>query len=153
MWSKISMGLGIVILVMAGSFYWYFNWSQNQLTVLRENNAKLEIAVQTNEETIKQLQEDFARASQIQQQTNQELAETRIENRQLHDRLGRHEIGALAEARPGLVENVINNASDKAARCFELLSGAPLTEQERNARNAQEFNSECPWLYLDSLDP
>jgi hypothetical protein len=34
-----------------------------------------------------------------------------------------------------------------AARCFEILSGAAPTESEKNAKTAQEANSECPWLF------
>lgn len=151
MWSKISIGLGIVILVIAGTFYWYFNWSQKQLTTLRENNAQLEIAVQTNEATINSLKENIAQVNQVLTDTNQALSETRIQNRELQTRLSEHDIGALAEAKPGLVERAINNGTANAMRCFELMSGAPLTDKERNARNAQEFNSECPWLYVDSL--
>lgn len=145
------MTLGVVLIVTVGAFFWYFKWSQNELTTIRENNARLEIAVQTNETTIKTLQADYARVGQIQQETNRQLTESRVQNRMLQDRLSRHEIGALAEAKPGLVERRINNASVKAARCFELLSGASLTETERNAKNAQEFNTECPWLYIDTL--
>jgi len=46
-----------------------------------------------------------------------------------------------------LVQRIINNASDNAMRCFEILSGSPLTDNERNAQNGQEFNSECPFLF------
>jgi hypothetical protein len=65
----------------------------------------------------------------------------------LSDKLGRHDIGNLAENKPGLVERVINGASIKAGRCFELLSGAPLTDKEKEAENGKSFNSECPWLF------
>lgn len=152
MWSKISLGLGIVIIVLLGGFYWYFSWSQGELTTLRENTARLEIAVQTNEQTIASLRSDIARVGRVLNETNQQLSEARVQNRELQTRLSEHDIGALAEAKPGLVENAVNNGTANALRCFELLSGAPLTERERNARNAQEFNSECPWLYIDTLD-
>lgn len=151
MWSKVSLGLGVVIVVLLAGFYWYFSWSQNQLTTLRENNARLEIAVQTNEQTIASLRSDIAKVGRVLNETNQQLSESRVQNRELQTRLGEHDLGALAEAKPGLVENAINNGTTNAMRCFELMSGAPLTEKERNARNAQEFNSECPWLYLDTL--
>ena len=68
-------------------------------------------------------------------------------NNELLERLSKHDIGALAYSKPNLVENIVNNASSKALRCFEIMSGAPLTNKERNASNAKEFNSECPWLF------
>ncbi len=147
MWSKVSLALGLVIVVILSGFYWYFSWSQTQLTTLRENNAKLEIALQTNEDAIKSLQEDYSRANTEIARVNTELSDARLQNRQLQDRLSKHEIGALAESKPGLVENIVNNATEKSARCFELLSGAELTEKERAAKNGKEFNSECPWMF------
>ena len=65
------------------------------------------------------------------------------------DKLRDHDIGLLGEAKPALVERIIDRASAKALRCFELLSGAELTTTERNAKNENAFNSECPWLYND----
>jgi len=61
--------------------------------------------------------------------------------------LGRHDLGNLAENKPGLVEKVVTKASAKANRCFELLSGAELTDKEKEAKNGKAFNSECPWLF------
>ena len=58
----------------------------------------------------------------------------------LNKRLGKHDIGNLAENKPGLVEKIINKASDSAARCVEIASGSPLTEEELNGTP----NRECP---------
>ena len=74
-------------------------------------------------------------------------ADIRKQNKTLSNKLGRHDLGNLAENKPGLVEKVITKASGKANRCFELLSGAELTEKEKEATNGKSFNSECPWLF------
>jgi inosine/xanthosine triphosphate pyrophosphatase family protein len=58
----------------------------------------------------------------------------------LNKRLGKHDIGNLAENKPGLVEKIINKASDSAARCVEIASGSSLTEEELNGAP----NRECP---------
>ena len=58
----------------------------------------------------------------------------------LSKKLGKHDIGELAEKKPGLVEKIINKASDSAARCMEIASGSPLTEEELNGTP----NRECP---------
>ena len=64
----------------------------------------------------------------------------------LNNRLGKHDIGNLAENKPGLVEKIINKASDSAARCMEIASGSPLTEEELNGTP----NRECPSFWPDS---
>lgn len=142
--------MGVLMLAMAGGFAWYYKDSQARISTLTENNAKLGIAVQTNEETISTLQKDYAAANAEIQRINTEFQAIREQNRELSNRLAKHDLGILGSEKPALVERIINGASDKVGRCFELLSGAELTEEERNAKDARSFNSECPWLY-DSL--
>jgi Tfp pilus assembly protein PilO len=55
--SKIILALGIVIALLGIAGYFYWDWSQNQIKVLEQNNAKLEDAVKIQKETIAGLQE------------------------------------------------------------------------------------------------
>ena len=144
---KLAGVMALISFVIAGAFYWYYNDTQERMAILNENNAKLEVAVQTSEAAVEQLQVDFQRASEELNKVNTEFADIRRQNRTLSDKLGRHDLGNLAENKPGLVERIITGASKKAGRCFELLSGAELTDTEKEAKNGESFNSECPWLF------
>jgi hypothetical protein len=144
---KLAGVMALISFVMAGAFYWYYNDTQERMSILNANNAKLEVAIQISEDAVTSLQESYAKANEELTKVNSEFASIRQQNRVLSDKLGRHDIGNLAENKPGLVERVINGASIKAGRCFELLSGAPLTDKEKEAENGNSFNSECPWLF------
>ena len=144
---KLAGVLMIVMAAMTAGGYWYYNDTQERMAILQQNNAKLETAVMTSEATIDALQADYAAMQATNQQLNDEFANIRRQNQVLADKLSRHDLGVLGSNKPGLVERVINGASEKAGRCFELISGAELTESEQNAKNANAFNSECPWLY------
>lgn len=144
---KAYLIMGAVMLTMVGGFYWYYKDSQARIALLVANNAKLELAVKTNEETIASLQQNFAAANAELTRVNEAFTAVRNQNRELADRLSEHDIAYLASKKPELVQKVINGASEKATRCFELLSGAPLTDAERNAKDGKSFNSECPWLF------
>lgn len=146
---KIAGVMFVVMLAITGVFYWYYTDSQSKMAVLYENNAKLETAVAISEETVSVLQQANQLKDSTITETNERLASARRENQELRDKLSEHELGYLASEKPGLVEPIINRATDKVNRCFELLTGAELTTNERNASNGNEFNSECPWLYND----
>lgn len=145
----------LIVLLLGGSglFYSYYNDTQARLAELVENNAKLEIAVQTSEAALKSVQEDLKRANEETQKVNAEFSKIRAQNNVLASKLGKHDLGVLGAAKPALVEKIINKASAKAGRCFELLSGAELTEEEKNAKSDQAFNSECPWLWTGRVQP
>lgn len=49
------------------------------------------------------------------------------------------------------LDKIINNNTKSITRCFELLTGAPLNDFEKNAKSAIEFNSNCPWFYSSGL--
>lgn len=120
-----------------------------KIEILQANNAALDLAVKTNEETINTLQNEYRIIQETNAQVNQAYAEIRRQNNYLMDKLGEHDIGALAAARPESIQRLINSGTANAGRCFEILSGSPLTEEEKNARNATAFNNECPWLWAD----
>ena len=133
--------------VMGGIGYWYYNDTQERMAILQENNAKLEMATQLQEEAIESLQADYALAQEENVRINQAYAEIRRQNARLSDKLADMDLGLLAAEKPDSIERAINRGTENAGRCFEILSGSPLTEEEKNAENDIAFNKECPWLW------
>jgi len=144
---KAAAAMGLILVTMAAGFYWYYQDSQKRIQTLSENNARLETAVQTNEQTISVLQENYEEARQELRRVNEEFSRIRKQNDVLADKLQRHDLGVLGNNKPGLVGNIVNSATDSVNRCFEILSGAELTDEEKNAETPEKANSECPWLF------
>jgi hypothetical protein len=142
--SKILIG---IILIMGLGGYLYYNDTQKRMAILIENNAQLEIAVATNEQAIASLQADYAAAQAENQRINAEYAEIRRQNNRLSSRLSEIDLGLIAAEKPDSIERAVNRGTVNAGRCFEILSGSPLTETESNATDGESFNKECPWLW------
>jgi regulator of replication initiation timing len=148
--------IGVLITLMSGAAYFYYSTTQNRIAELIANNATLTANVQTltdannqNIQTIDDLQTSYQKVQEDFSRVQSEFQIVRLQNNELRERLGRHDLDALAASKPGLVERTINNASANAARCFELMSGAPLNDREREATTDMQFNRECPWLFLE----
>ena len=105
------------------------------------------MAVATNETTIKTMVADYAAASAELKKVNAEFAAIRTQNSRLASKLADFDLGLLAAAKPASIERAVNRGTANAGRCFELLSGATLTDSEKEAENGDKFNKECPWLY------
>ena len=115
--------------------------------VLKENELKLNDAIAEQQAVIVEKQRQ---AEQVQVANNALRAETsRLskEKGNLAKKLGRHELDILAQNKPGLVTRVINRASDNALRCFEVLTGSPLTHDELQADKPSLYNRECPTIH------
>lgn len=147
---KLAAVISIVLLFVMGGFYLYYHDTQKKMETLITNNAKLEIGIKTNEEAIASLNSNITEANAELTRVNKAFSDARQQNNALIDRLAKHELGVLAATKPGLVGPIINKASNKALRCFEIMSGSPLTDQERGAKDAKSFNSECPWLWTST---
>ena len=127
-------------MIGAGGGYLYVNKLQKDNATLKTNQIKLESAVKDNNKVIEQQIEDINKIRNTLQIVEEEKKKLEKDKDDLNRRLGKHDIGNLAENKPGLVEKIINKASKNAQRCVEIASGSPLTEEELNGTP----NRECP---------
>ena len=140
MFSSLKIGLVLVMLAGAGGGYLYINKLQKDNATLKSNQIKLESAVEDQKAVIESQAEDFKKIRSTLDKLEIEKAKLEKDKADLSKRLGKHDIGNLAENKPKLVEKIINGASKSAARCVEIASGSPLTEEELNGTP----NRECP---------
>ena len=120
---------------------------QVQSAQLQENQTTLEDAMAAQQAVIAEKQRQ---AEQIQAANNalrDETARLDQEKDNLAKKLGKHELDILAANKPGLVTRVINKASKNALRCFEVLTGSPLTQNEIEASKPSQYNAECPTIH------
>ena len=144
---SIKLLLIVFVISAAGAGYMYVSNLQKNLMIAQANAAKLETAVQLNEQTITSLKADYEKINQELTRINNEFAETRRQNNVLRDKLANVDLGMLAQTKPDSIQRAINRGTANAGRCFELLSGAPLTDQDKEATDGKTFNKECPWLW------
>ena len=147
MGAKLAIVMFLLLLGAGGIGYWYYNDTQARMAILQENNAKLNTAVELNEQTISSLEKDYEKASSELATLNEQYTAIRRQNQRLADKLQEIDLTAAAIANAESIERAVNRGTVNAGRCFELLSGAELNDKERNAENGIAFNKECPWLY------
>ena len=146
MFSSIKIGLVLVLLAGAAGGVLYVQKLQKDNAILKTNQIKLETAVEESNQVIEQQTKDLKQIRSTLKKVEELNNKLQKDRDALNNRLGKHDIGNLAENKPGLVEKIINKASDSAARCMEIASGSPLTEEELNGTP----NRECPSFWPDS---
>ena len=140
MFSSLKIGLVLLMMAGAGGGFLYVKKLQKDNEILKVNQAKLETAVEESSAVIEQQSKDLGQIRETLKVVEAQKAKLQKDKDALSNRLGKHDIGNLAENKPGLVEKIINGASKKALRCVEIASGSPLTEEELNGKP----NKECP---------
>jgi len=143
---KIKIILMLLVLAGGAGGYAYVQKLQKDNAILKTNQVKLETAVSENNKVIEQQTKDLKQIRSTLSNLEEEKKKLQADKDNLSKKLGKHDIGELAEKKPGLVEKIINKASDSAARCMEIASGSPLTEEELNGKP----NRECPSFWPSS---
>lgn len=109
-------GIIILVAILGGVGYgakYYYDTTQNTIAQLRENNAQLEVANETNQATIAQMTEDVVRLNALTDQLNTDLRKSEQYGDELRETLNKHNLTHLANKKPGLIEKRMQNATDK----------------------------------------
>jgi predicted negative regulator of RcsB-dependent stress response len=142
---KIKMLLILTVVIGAVGFgaWKYYQYTQEQIRIYAVNAATAELAQQQAEAAVESLKRDMV---EIQAQftavsSKFEVAKGRVDA--LEDKLSEHEIGDLAQKKPKLIEKIIDKGTQDVLRCYEILTGSPLTEDEIAVTKKSKANTTC----------
>ena len=146
--------VGLLITGIAGAGVYVMKLRSDN-AILKANQVKLEEAVSSQKELIAKQQEDFKEILAANQKMNELVGNLKKDLEDLDKRFNKNnrDFGKLALEKTGAIERIINKGSDAAARCIEIASGAPLTEEEINATKKSEINRECPGIANPNFIP
>ena len=124
----------LIILMLVGSMgggaWWWYKDTQNTIATLRENNSKLMMVAETNQETINSMARDYQIAQENMLVLQERAKEAEAYQDELAAKLRRHDLTALTLQKPGLIEKRVNNATAKIFDELEADSGKqpPVTD-------------------------
>lgn len=118
----LTIGMAVILLTLAGTFYWYYNSSQSRIEILQANQARLELSVQMQRQTIDRQREFLEFQQEYSRQLQQGLAEAESSRGKLEEIFRSHDLDALSRARPGLIENRINRGTERVFRELESMT-------------------------------
>jgi predicted nuclease with TOPRIM domain len=105
---KIYLLLALAATITGG--YFYIDRLKNNIDTLKINNSKYEVAITSKDAEIVRLNENVIEVRETNTRIRNKSAKLTGEVTALRDKLSKHDLGFLAENKPGLVESVINNA-------------------------------------------
>jgi len=116
--------LGLVGGVVYGGWYYYKD-TQARIATLTENSAKLEVAAQTQKQTIDTLVADAKKYEKLNSELHIKLDKANDYKNTLLGKLRKHNLTKLSAQKPALIERKINNASKRLLESFESLTAVP----------------------------
>jgi len=128
----IFSGLKVLLLVgllagLGGGLFYVKNLKAN-LEIAKANVAKLEVAVETSEASLALLKKDNAKLNKLADQLNMDLKKSEEYGDELRATLNKHNLTHLANKKPGLIENRMQDKTDALWKDLESITGATPSE-------------------------
>lgn len=129
-----------------GGAYLYYTETNKKLTDQQTKIGELTVASAEKDKIIQKTADDLKLLTTTRKELETQLSVSRASVESLRAKLKK-----LSDLPPEaavnhapLLEKAVNNGTADSLRCFEILSGKPLTEEEKNARKPSQFNTICP---------
>jgi type II secretory pathway pseudopilin PulG len=148
--AKLMMIVGVAVATMMLGFWLYYKNTQKRLQEAAAENARQAIQIQEQKAIQEQMEKDIKKGNELRQEVNKAMQQTQ---RSIDDMRAKFTprtdpatgqtvtLGQKAVEKTDTVERAVNRGTFDQLRCFELVTGSPLTEEERNGTKT---NSLCP---------
>jgi len=126
MFSSIRIALILVVLAGAGGAFMYVKNLQANLETARANVAKMEVALATSEESLALERSESKRLGELNTQLSSDLQRAEQYGDELRATLNKHNLTHLANKKPGLIQQRMQDATNKLWDDLESIT-APTT--------------------------
>lgn len=130
--SYVKLFVCVAVILGCLGIWWYINslkselrTSQENLSVSEENNAQLQDAIKTERETLASKTQEFSQVRALMDRQNTLIRAQSREIQSLNEKFrvsasgAVRDLGNLALAKPGLVQDAINSGTSNALKCLE----------------------------------
>ena len=122
----------VIVVGLVGGVVWggytYYKDTQQRISTLTQNNAKLKSANDTNNATINQLNKNALALNTLIDDLGKELKKSEEYGDELRNTLRKHNLTHLANKKPGMIEKRMQNATDKLWDNLESITSDKSTD-------------------------
>tara|TARA_B100000214_G_scaffold356910_1_gene315939 strand:+ start:37 stop:408 length:372 start_codon:yes stop_codon:yes gene_type:complete len=100
----------------------YYRDTQKRISTLQQNNAKLEVAVQSKEAALNEMTDNFEKQARLNKELSGKLEDAEKYQDDLRSKLQKHDLTRLSIGKPGMMEKRINDDTKKLFSDFESIT-------------------------------
>lgn len=119
--------LCVLLFVTCGGYYYYAN---KRIQILKDNQEKLELAIQTQTDVIKKMESDMKSVKLERNKYVSKITELTDHTRKLEQQIQQKPLDL--KKNPKLAEDRINATMRNVLRCLEITTGSGVTKNEKN---------------------
>ena len=130
----IKIAIGVIILSMLGGSWVYIKGLKAELQVAAEVQGKMQGVIDGQKAVMERQAEDLKKQQEINNDVNKKFADSQKAVGELQKKFEKRNFDQLTKKKPDAVERLINRGTEYALRCNELVTGSPLTDEEKTGK-------------------
>lgn len=134
----LKLGFFIAIVAAVSFFFIDYKRLQHKTEELNLEVSKYSDIVEQQKKHIDDLDKAYNQIDELKKDIDTQIQKSNKNLQRVQDLVLKHDLAYLANKKPGLIQKKINNATSEVMRCFELVTGNEVKENEQN--------SQCPDL-------
>ena len=119
---KLSLILGVLLIASLGGSFYYIDYLNDQIAILKGNQIVLETEIERQNESIKNYLEQQKNQQAQLNQLEADKQEAMKDVNRLRKTFANHDLDQLALAKPALLQSKVNKASNRVMTTLENLS-------------------------------
>ena len=141
MFSSLRIAVLLIVITGAAGGFMYVKGLQQDLEAARANVAKMEVALETSEQSLKLERAESARLGELNNKLSTDLQQAEKYGDELRATLQRHNLTHLATTKPGLTQPRMQNATDQLWKDLTDLTDPDLTNRVQQSVQTGTQNS------------
>jgi hypothetical protein len=117
-----TLAAGALLLIISSSFLAYYKVTSAEIATLKDNNIRLNIAIEEQKQTIVTIQNKYQQQTASLTSLLSSNSTLSAEKEELSNKLMKHDLEELSRRKPALVETRINNGTKELFDSFVTLS-------------------------------
>jgi len=127
----IKIAIGVIILSLLGGSWVYIKALKTELQLAAEVQAKMQGVIDSQKAVMERQAQDIKKQQEINSEVNKRFADSQKEVGELQRKFDRRNFDQLTKQKPDVAERKVNQGTEYALRCNEIVTGSPLTEDEK----------------------
>lgn len=131
---KIKLIIALVLFTVISTGFMYIKALRAELEAAAEVQIRMEGVINQQKLVLERQEQDMKKMQEVNKEVSDKINNAQKEMADLNRKFANRDLSAIASAKPTETEQKVNRGTKDALRCNELVTGAPLTNDEKTGK-------------------
>lgn len=131
---KIKIIIALILFMVISTGFMYIKVLRAELEAAAEVQIRMEGVINQQKLVLDRQEQDMKKMQEVNKEISAKVANAQQEVADLNRKFASRDLAAIASAKPTETEERVNRGTKDALRCNEIVTGSPLTADEKSGK-------------------